>query len=265
MEGCRSDRPYECSDPGVGCQVKLREQEKGLIKDELKRQMQRTARLHTVRAERSDLADIEALEYWQKERITSTYADLQEKPRYQAATRFFVDDLYAPSNVVDRDADLERMYPTMIRLLPDGVLTTISKSIELQADTLALDLKMVEAMHELGDDPRDINAITYAKAFRHLQNVEERRHQVELIMAVGRELDHYVHIPLVYATLKMARLPARMAGLSDLQEFLEDGFSAFRSMGNATDFLATIRRRELAILEAIMAGHEDPFGSAVPD
>ena len=235
-----------------------------MIKDELKRQMQRTSQLHSTRLERSDLSDIEALEHWQKDRITQTYADLRSKPRYQSATDFFVNELYAPSNVVDRDADLERMYPTMIRLLPDGVLTTISKSIELQADTLALDLKMVEALHDLGENPLEVNVDSYVRAYRHLDNEAERRHQVELIMAVGRELDHYVHIPLVYATLKMARLPAKMAGLLDLQEFLEEGFAAFRSMGNATDFLETIERRELSIMKEILAGNPDPFTHGEP-
>ena len=57
----------------------------------------------------------------------------------------------------------------------------------------------------------------------------------------------------------MMRQPARLAGLSALQDFLERGFAAFRGMGGAQTFLATIDERETQILEAIVDGATDPF------
>ena len=57
----------------------------------------------------------------------------------------------------------------------------------------------------------------------------------------------------------MMRKPARLAGLSALQDFLERGFAAFRGMGGAQTFLATINERETKILEAIVDGATDPF------
>jgi hypothetical protein len=47
-----------------------------------------------------------------------------------------------------------------------------------------------------------------------------------------------------------------------MQSFLERGFQAFKHMGGATEFLDIIQRRELAILERIFAGADDPF--AIP-
>jgi hypothetical protein len=44
------------------------------------------------------------------------------------------------------------------------------------------------------------------------------------------------------------RGPARMAGLADLQDFLERGFAAFRDLKGADEFLATLKERESAIL-----------------
>jgi hypothetical protein len=57
----------------------------------------------------------------------------------------------------------------------------------------------------------------------------------------------------------MMRQPARMAGLSALQDFLERGFVAFRKMGDATEFLATIDKRERALMEELLAGDTVPF------
>ena len=57
----------------------------------------------------------------------------------------------------------------------------------------------------------------------------------------------------------MMRQPARLAGLSALQDFLERGFAAFRRMGGAATFLATINERETQLLEAIADGATAPF------
>jgi hypothetical protein len=57
----------------------------------------------------------------------------------------------------------------------------------------------------------------------------------------------------------MMRQPARLAGLSALHDFLERGFLAFRKMGGATDFLATIDAREKALLESLLEGETTPF------
>jgi hypothetical protein len=50
-----------------------------------------------------------------------------------------------------------------------------------------------------------------------------------------------------------------LAGLSALQDFLERGFAAFRRMGGAATFLATINERETQLLEAIADGATAPF------
>jgi hypothetical protein len=57
----------------------------------------------------------------------------------------------------------------------------------------------------------------------------------------------------------MMRGPAKLAGLSALQEFLERGFAAFGRMGGAGEFLSTIEARETRIHEAILARVPQPF------
>lgn len=222
--------------------------------------MQRTQRLHRLRAAHPRIRLIRDLEDWQKERLERTYADLAANRRYTLAADFFVGDLYAPNNVVQRDADLERMYPTMVRLLPEAVLETIARALRLQADTLELDARIGESLAGQGVERKaDIDTPSYIRAFADDSIASGRRSQIELVMQVGKDLDHYVHVPLIFATLKMARLPAKLAGLGELQHFLEKGFAAFRAMGQAKDFLSIILQRESAILEALIRGDDNPF------
>ena len=56
----------------------------------------------------------------------------------------------------------------------------------------------------------------------------------------------------------LMRHPARIAGLSTLQSFLERGFASFARMRGADYFLATIEARETAFMEAMFTGDRSP-------
>ena len=99
----------------------------------------------------------------------------------------------------------------------------------------------------------------YCRAYRRAGDLSGRRRQIALIGEVGAALDHYVHKRLVRTSLVMMRKPAHVAGLSALQDFLERGFVAFRTMNGAHEFLAVVRERETRVHEAIVGGGNDPF------
>jgi hypothetical protein len=86
-----------------------------------------------------------------------------------------------------------------------------------------------------------------------------RRRQIKLIVDIGTALDAHVGKPLIRTALAMMRQPARLAGMSGLQDFLERGFAAFRAMHGAKEFLRTVETRETEIMEAIIGGAMDPF------
>ncbi len=111
---------------------------------------------------------------------------------------------------------------------------------------------------DCGEDSRCTDT-SYARAYRKCDNRARRERQIELIVEVGRDLDHLVRNPLIRGALRMARGPAALAGISTLQSFLERGFAAFRAMENADFFLQTIEGRERKIMSRILAGSQDPF------
>ena len=52
----------------------------------------------------------------------------------------------------------------------------------------------------------------------------------------------------------------KLAGLSELQGFLERGVAAFEELGDASAFVAEIERAERKASERLFAGKPDPFG-----
>ena len=199
-------------------------------------------------------ARLREVKRWQAQRLAATYADVSGEPRYQAATRFFLDDLYGPKDFSRRDQAMLRIVPVMSRILPASAVETAAMAIELDALSEDLDQRLADA---LGTRPLD--ARSYAEAYRASGERAERERQVELIDAVGHRLDALVKKPLLGKTLHLMRQPARVAGLTDLQDFLERGFDAFRRMDGADYFLALVRERETEILNRLFSGEPMPF------
>ena len=84
--------------------------------------------------------------------------------------------------------------------------------------------------------------------------MEDRRRQILAIGEIGRALERVVHRRVVFNAVRLARRPAHLAGFGALHDFIERGFVAFRHMDGAAEFLDTIERRELEIMEAIVHG-----------
>jgi hypothetical protein len=209
---------------------------------------------------RNELRTLRELQRWQSERLAAGFADLREEPRFRKATAFFLEDLYGASDASWRDRDLKRMLPTLRTWLPEHMLATVGAALELDLLSHELDLGMAEKLLPMLAPGEKLDAKRYAAAYRATGTRAERERQIELLLAVGEELDRIVKKPLIFTILKLARAPARAAKLDRLQSFLERGFAAFAKMGDATDFLAHIERRERAVMERLFDEDPDPFG-----
>lgn len=136
--------------------------------------------------------------------------------------------------------------PIMSKALPAAGLETVADAIELNALSESLDADMVA---KLGEDVFSLDEARYAAAYHLVGRRPERERQIELIAHLGHSLDKLTRKPFIGAALAMMRKPALLAGLGDLQSFLERGYEAFKTMKGADDFLGKITSRELALLD----------------
>jgi len=194
---------------------------------------------------------------WQSARLARTHADLLRHPRSRGAVEFFLDHLYAPRDFTRRDQDLERIAPILTRILPASAIGTIAMALEMNVVTEEVDAALLRALAE--QRGAELTEERYLEACRRCDDRPRRLRQIELIWEVGMTLDKVVRLPGAYAALRIAGGPARLAGLGELQKLLENGFSTFREIGGARDFLATIVEREKRILRRIYEGHPRPF------
>jgi hypothetical protein len=199
---------------------------------------------------------LETLQQFQRERLAATYADLAEQPRYAAACRFFLDELYGGRDAQERDRQVEGALPIMERTLPTRMREALADAFRLQALSLAGDIALAEGMAP--GDQEELTPAVYASLYPRVPR-QAREEQIDLIYRLAMELDRGVQLPLVLGLVVAMRGPARAAGFQALQQFLERGLRAFRSMRGAETFAATIRDRERCIMERLYAGDPDPF------
>ncbi len=200
------------------------------------------------------------LREWQAQSLAQRHADLLDSPRFGATALFFLTDIYGPEDLSRHEAGVRRVVPIMKKVLPAAGLETVADAIELNALSETLDAAMVEA---LGPDVEGLDPATYGRAYRSVGRRPDRERQIDLIAHLGRSLDHLTQQPFVGKALLVMRKPALLAGLGELQVFLERGYAAFLDMGGADEFLDIVVSRERAVLQALFAGDDGPLGGAV--
>jgi len=225
----------------------------------LREQLRRCQAFHTDGAAGIE-RELSLLRRWQSARLARTHADLLHSPRYRPAAEFFLDELYGDRDLSQLERDLARVVPMMTRILPAAVLHTAGLALELNALSHELDARLTRTLVDAFHFHERLDEVAYVAAYRQCASYDLRHRQLNLVDQLGRDLQRIVPKPLIHAALKLARNPARLAGLEELHQFLVAGFHAFRHMGaDAETFLSTIIGREQAILERIRGGYPRPL------
>ncbi len=202
--------------------------------------------------------EFDTLQDFQLRRLERSYADLSEQASYRMAAEFFLEELYGGLHFLERDRQVEKVLPLMVRLLPAYMLEALADAFHLQALSIELDLRLCRRMR--ADGLADLDESAYAAVYSSVPR-QERREQLRLVRDLGLELCELVRHRAVLLLSRVMRGPAHAAGFGALQDFLERGMSAFRAMGkDGPAFVKTIHERETAVMENLYAGRADPFG-----
>lgn len=191
---------------------------------------------------------VEALKQYQQQRFELTYADLLAHPRYAGAANFFLSELYGPTDFTHRDAQFARVVPALVSLFPSEVVATVEALAALHALSERFDSAMARAV--AGDA---VDAMRYVQAWQRCGDAPGRELQISLLERVGDSLDALTRNPFLHHSLRLMRGPARAAGLSALQSFLEAGFDTFRGMRGSKEFLSLIGSRERALASTLFS------------
>jgi len=191
-------------------------------------------------------AAVQSVKRYQQRRFMNTYADLLKSQRYGAAARFFLEELYGPTDFTRRDSQFRRVAPAIVHFFPAELVRAVEILAELHAISETLDSEMGRQLTESA-----VDATTYVSAWQATGHPDLRADQIALTLEIGATLDRYTRKPLLRQTLRIMRTPAHAAGLGELQRFLEAGYDAFKAMNGADEFLSTVKHREAELADAL--------------
>jgi hypothetical protein len=187
---------------------------------------------------------------WQLDYMLPFFSDLLEPEGYAEAVDFIVSDL-AGVGISDRDRDIERATPVIIRSLPAHPLATAAAAVELNARVLEINLGICRELLIDGELPPAIAEGDYFVACRAVTSHDECMELVRLAVELGETLRKLVRVPLIGGLLRTMRAPAHAAGFGALQEFLETGYLTFRRISDIELFLRLLHERMDQVFERI--------------
>ena len=205
-------------------------------------------------------AAVQAVKSFQSRRFAGTYADLLAGGSFQAAARFFLDELYCDKDFTERDSQFGRIAGALQAVFPQQVVGTAVSLAQLHARTEELDHAMADhwCSHASASSATLSEAARYRLAWQAVGQRDQREGQLTAVQDLGRELARLTRLPGLRMMLKMMRRPAQLAGLASLQAFLESGFDTFAEMSKRQKasevFLAIVAERETALLALLFDG-----------
>jgi len=219
------------------------------------------AHFEAARAERilakataTSAADRRSVRLYQQSRLAQTHATLLASRKYGPAATFFLTELYSTEDLTQRDADLGRVIKLLVKFTPDKALSALAAALEMDALSELLDGRLAAALRsqQAQGTALQISADTYADAYRSMGQFDLRIRQMELTEEIGLALDKLARMPIVMTMLRVMRVPATVAGVGRLHEFLERGYAAFIHMNGGREFIDTIVTSERAEHERLI-------------
>ncbi len=194
-----------------------------------------------------------ALQTFQSKRLNRTYEDIKKDPQYNLIGDFFFNKLYAPEDFSFRDTSMKKLHKVLDGKVYQGMLTAVTKVIELHELSDDLDNLMVEKMITQGLSDK-LTMDRYQAVYRSLDNYDQRIYQIKLSAEVTRIFHGLSKRWIVAVSLKTVKAAAVFFGIKEIIDFIYDGFVSFKTIDNIDFFVNTMQEREIAWHEEIWSG-----------
>jgi hypothetical protein len=186
-----------------------------------------------------------SLQAFQSKRLSNTYEDIKQDPEYALIGDFFFNKLYAPEDFTFRDTSIKKLHAALDGKVYKGMVTGVTKVIELHELSDRLDNLMVDKMIESGID-EGMTMEEYQKIYRALDNYDQRIYQINLSAEVTRIFHKLSSKWIVGVSLRTVKTAAIVFNIKPVIDFVYDGYKSFKNLKNIDHFIDTILEREIA-------------------
>lgn len=203
---------------------------------------------------------VKQVQAWQRERFQNSHAPLLNDRVKRDAICFLFSEVYGGVDLSPVARDIRRAYPLAMKIFSENVMRTASLALELNALTAELDEQVASILfsHSLSVR-KEIDLVSYLQAFQMASSLDIRLHQLKLAESLLASIDCYINSRMIFGAFKLARGPAKAAGLVHLYQFMEKGFTVLRPLESPSRFMADIFVKEKVYMQSIFAGQLSPY------
>jgi hypothetical protein len=191
-----------------------------------------------------------AVQDFQVRRLKRDFRDLRMSPDYGPLCDFFASEIYSAKDFTERNAGFRRVTTQFRSILGDDIYGGLIRLLDLHALTDRLDDEIASLLVERGT-PLNFTEAQYEKAYRDLENYDDRRHQIDLII----DSFHFTHrvsqMTFIGMILKSAKVAAGLFTKDHAIELLDRAYWLMRDVRDIGPFTVEIGRRELERLDRI--------------
>jgi hypothetical protein len=191
-----------------------------------------------------------AVQEFQVRRLKRDFRDLRKSEEYGPFSEFFATEIYSARDFTERNESFRRLAHQFRGLLGDEIHSGLVRLLDLHSLTDQLDEQIAGALITAGT-PRNFTEAQYERAYRELDNYDERHLQIELIIESLTFTHRISQMALINVVLKSARLAVGFFSKDRTIELLEHACSTLRNISNVDYLVGEIRDRELARLNRI--------------
>lgn len=195
---------------------------------------------------------------FQVRRLKHTYRDLLEDTRYRLLARFFFTECYGIGDQTERNLGIQKLYDAFRDKIGVDRMKHFDALIRLNELTDRLDARLVEELQRFGCNG-GFTEEEYEEAYYLCDNYHDRIRQIDLIQDGCKAVHRLAQVRGLGIALAVLKPYAFLKGASRLHRFLTNGYQAFGSLEDISEFAGTLEQREKERLDRIYW-----FGKRVP-
>jgi hypothetical protein len=191
-----------------------------------------------------------AVQEFQVRRLKRDFRDIRMSPEYGPLCDFFATEIYSARDFTERNTGFRRVTTQFRNIIGEEIHEGLIRLLDLHALTDRLDDEVATLLGERGIGTNFTEA-QYEDAYRVLDNYEDRRAQIEMIV----DSFHFTHrvsqMTFIGMVLKSARFAAGIFTKDHAIELLDRAYWLMRDVKDIRPFTDEIGRREMRRLDRI--------------
>lgn len=191
-----------------------------------------------------------AVQEFQVRRLKRDFRDLRMTEEYGPFCEFFATEIYSARDFSERNDSFRRLTNQFRAILGEEIAAGLLRLLDLHALTDRLDGELAAALTAAGR-PVTFTEAEYEAAYRALDNYDERRLQIDLILESLAFTHRVSQTALVGVALKSAKIAVGLFTKDRVVELLERAYATLRGIKDIRYLENEVRTRELARLDRI--------------